>query len=307
VVISGSELRPPEPLAIPGLMEALVSWINRPNGLDRLVFATMAHHKLAAIHPFLDGNGRVARLLLNLLLVKVGYPVVNIRREDRPRYYEALSFADVGLYSPLVNLALDRALEIFGEMKRVKEETERMRVWADSLGEKEAESAQRREEREYRIWLSSFETVKLEFQSRAELLDDELDSIDISFKPYPSPDLTKYLSLRDRGRAVQSWFFSLRFRRHDEGQHFFFRFYRDFSIHPGERVIPLQLNWFRDGLETPVDQPSIRLREMWIEKESGLVVRRQEGGRTINAPEASAAKVTEQFFEDVLRSCFGVG
>ena len=307
VVISGSELTPPEPLAVPGLMHALMNWINRPKGLDRLAFATIAHHKLLAIHPFLDGNGRVARLLLNFLLMKVGYPIVNIRREDRPRYYEALSFADIGLYSPLIGLTLDRVLEIFREMKRVKEETERMRLWADRLGEKEAESAQRREEREYRIWLSSFETVKLEFQSRAELLDDKLDSIDISFKPYPPPDLTKYLSLRDRGRASQSWLFSLRFRRGAESQHFFFRFYRDYSLHSGDRVIPLQLNWFRDGIETLVDDPSIRLREIWTDKESGLMVHKQEGGgRMGRAPDASPARIAEQFFDDVLRSCFGI-
>lgn len=306
VVISGSELTPPEPLAIPGLMQALVAWINKPNKLDRLAFAVLAHHKLTAIHPFLDGNGRVARLLLNLLMMKVGYPIVNIKRDDRPRYYEALSFADLGLYSPLLGLALDRALDIFGEMKRVKEETERMRLWADNLGQKEAEVAQRREEREYRIWLSSIETVRLEFQSRAELLDDELDSVDISFKPYPPPDLTKYLTLRDKGRAAQNWFFSLRFRHRNETQTFFFRFYRDFALHPGEKVIPLQLNWFRDGLETPVDLPSIKLREVWIQKEAGLMVRRQEGNRFVNSLEASAAKVAEQFFEDVLRSFFGI-
>jgi Fic family protein len=307
VVISGSELTPPEPLAVPGVMEALLNWINKPKDLDRLAFASIAHHKLVAIHPFLDGNGRVSRLLMNFLLMRVGYPIVNIRREDRPRYYEALSFADIGLYSPLINLTLDRVLDIFREMKRVKEETERMRLWADRLGEKEAESAQRREEREYRIWLSSFETVKLEFQSRAELLDDELDSIDISFKPYPAPDLTKYLTLRDKGRAAQTWFFSLRFRRDQESQHFFFRFYRDFEIHRGEKVIPLELNWFRDGIETPVDDPSLRLREIWTDKAQGLMVRRQEGGRVTSAPEASPARIAELFFEDVLKSCFGIG
>ncbi len=67
------------------------------------------------------------------------------------------------------------------------------------------------------------------------------------------------------------------------------------------------INWFKNGEETPVDAPSIRLREIWIDKERGLMVRRLDAGRTSTAPEASAAKIAEQFFEDVLRSCFGIG
>jgi Fic family protein len=308
VVITGSELKPPEPLAVPGSMQQLVNWTNRLKQLDTLAFAVVAHHKLTAIHPFMDGNGRVARLLLNLILMKAGYPVVNVRREDRPRYYEALNFADVGLYSALIGLTLDRALEVFNEMKRVREETDRMKVWADRLGQKEAELAQRREEREYRIWLSSFETVRLEFQSRAEILADELGSVEIFFKAYPVPDFSKYMLLREKGRAAQSWFFSLRFHN-DAGttEHFFFRFYRDFMIHDQEKVIPLQLNWFADGEESPVEHPAVRLRELWVDKEKGLFTRRLEAGRPISAPEPSASRVAEQFFEDVLKACFGIG
>ena len=309
VVITGSDLKPPEPLAVPGLAQQLVAWINHPKSLDTFAFAVIAHHKMTAIHPFMDGNGRVARLLMNLILVRSGYPVVNIRREDRPRYYEALTFADVGLYSALISLALDRSLEVFSEMKRVREETDRMKVWADKLGQKEAEVAQRREEREYRIWLSSFETVRLEFQSRAEVLADELDSVEISFKAYPAPDFSKYIQLRDRGRAPQSWFFSLRFHDNDVStQHFFFRFYRDYSIHHANReIIPLQLNWFVNGDEAPVDNPAIRLRELWIDKEKGLFVRRLESGKPVSTSEPSTSRVAEQFFEDVLKACFGIG
>ncbi|HXS94616.1 MAG TPA: translation initiation factor IF-2 N-terminal domain-containing protein [Candidatus Limnocylindrales bacterium] len=309
VVITGSDLKPPEPLAVPGLMQQFVAWINRPKQLDTFAFAVIAHHKMTAIHPFMDGNGRVARLLLNLVLVRAGYPVVNIRREDRPRYYEALTFADVGLYSALISLALDRSLEVFSEMKRVREETDRMKLWADKLGQKEAEVAQRREEREYRIWLSSFETVRLEFQSRAEVLADELDSVEISFKAYPAPDFSKYILLRDKGRAPQTWFFSLRFHNNDGNtQHFFFRFYRDYYIHHANReIIPLQLNWFVNGEEAPVDNPAIRLRELWIDKEKGLFVRKLEAGKLVSIAEPSTSRVAEQFFEDVLKVCFGIG
>jgi Fic family protein len=309
VVIAGSDLKPPEPLAIPGLMQTLTTWINAPKSLDIFAFAVIAHHKLTAIHPFMDGNGRVARLLLNLILVRSGFPVVNIRREDRPRYYEALTLADKNLYSPLVSLALDRSLEVFGEMKRVREETERMKAWADKLGQKEAEVAQRREEREYRIWLSSFETIRLEFQSRAEVLADELDSVEISFKAYPAPDLSKYILLREKGKAPQSWFFSLRFQDNEGNtQHFFFRFYRDFNIHPGDRdLVPLQLNWFVNGQEAPVDVPAIRLRELWIDKEKGLFVRRLDSGKATSMAEPATSRVAEQFFEDVLKACFSIG
>jgi hypothetical protein len=205
-------------------------------------------------------------------------------------------------------LALDRSLEVFNEMKRVREETERMKVWAHKFGKKEAEVAQRREEREYKIWLSSFETVRLEFQSRAEVLAEELERLEIVFKAYPAPDFSKYIQLRDKGNAPQSWFFSLRFHDEDNTQYFFFRFYRDRSIHRGDRdIVPLQLNWFVDNQEAPVDTPAIRLRELWIDKDKGLFARRLEAGKLILTAEPSASGVAEQFFEDVLKACFGIG
>jgi Fic family protein len=67
VIISGSEHKPPEPLAVPGLVADLVEWINRNRNEDPIILATLAHHQLAAIHPFKDGNGRVSRLLMNLV------------------------------------------------------------------------------------------------------------------------------------------------------------------------------------------------------------------------------------------------
>jgi hypothetical protein len=148
----------------------------------------------------------------------------------------------------------------------------------------------------------------LEFQSRAELLADELDSVEISFKAYPVPDFSKYMLLRDHGRAPQSWFFSLRFHDADGiTQHFFFRFYRDYTIHYREKVIPLQLNWFINGEESPVSEPAIRLRELWVDKEKGLFVRRFEAGKPTSVAEPSPARVAEQFYEDVLKACFGIG
>ncbi len=54
-----------------------------------------AHYRLVAIHPFGDGNGRTARLLMNLLLLRQGYPPVTVRPEDRRTYLDALELASV--------------------------------------------------------------------------------------------------------------------------------------------------------------------------------------------------------------------
>jgi Fic family protein len=55
-----------------------------------LLVAAAAHTWFVTIHPFIDGNGRVARLLLNLILMRYGYPIAIITKDDRLRYYDAL-------------------------------------------------------------------------------------------------------------------------------------------------------------------------------------------------------------------------
>ncbi len=62
------------------------------------------HARFERIHPFRDGNGRVGRLLLNLLLVRHGYPPAIIYKRDRGRYLRALSRADAGETGPLAEL-----------------------------------------------------------------------------------------------------------------------------------------------------------------------------------------------------------
>ena len=134
VIISGSEHRPPEPLAVPAMVSDLVEWINHNRDQDPIVLATLAHHQLAAIHPFKDGNGRVSRLLMNLILLQHGYPISNIKQEDRPTYYEALAFADVGIFDPLIRLVKEAGAGLFAEYVRIRTETKRAIEWAAKWG-----------------------------------------------------------------------------------------------------------------------------------------------------------------------------
>lgn len=87
------------PEETPAKMTDLVDWLRKhqeKNDLHPLVLAAIFHYRFVAIHPFDDGNGRMSRLLMNLLLMQDGYPPVVIKQQDRQAYYYALRQADAG-------------------------------------------------------------------------------------------------------------------------------------------------------------------------------------------------------------------
>ena len=89
VRISGSQTILPNPLKVPDLMKDFSEWLVKKDN-DMLMKAIEAHYRLVTIHPFVDGNGRTARLLLNSMLLENGYVPIIIRTIDRRRYLSAL-------------------------------------------------------------------------------------------------------------------------------------------------------------------------------------------------------------------------
>jgi Fic family protein len=102
----------PNPAKIPELMREFGLWLETAGSVPATVFE--AHFRLTAIHPFGDGNGRTARLLMNLLLIRGGYPPVAIRPEDREGYLAALEqgsvAADLTSFQSLMHERLDATL-----------------------------------------------------------------------------------------------------------------------------------------------------------------------------------------------------
>lgn len=84
----------PSPAEIPYLMGDLAAWLGRAPDTPETAFT--AHRRLVDIHPFNDGNGRTARLLMNLILIRGGYPPVSVRPEDRLQYIRALQQSQAG-------------------------------------------------------------------------------------------------------------------------------------------------------------------------------------------------------------------
>lgn len=96
VYIKGSKHIPPQPYMVQKEMEDYFIWYEKnKTRLHPLVLAAEMHEKLVSIHPFIDGNGRTARLIMNLILLKTGYVIANIKgdAENRLKYYESLEKA----------------------------------------------------------------------------------------------------------------------------------------------------------------------------------------------------------------------
>ena len=120
VLISGVEHTPPEPIAVPGEMKNFMDWYHKEGvKLHPVEQAAMVHGIFVKIHPFIDGNGRTARLLMNFELMKEGFPPTIIRNENRASYYTALDHAHTtGDYKQFIDMVADeveRSLDLFLE------------------------------------------------------------------------------------------------------------------------------------------------------------------------------------------------
>jgi Fic family protein len=180
VFITGTDHTPPDASAVPFAMARLINWfgISRQK-LHPIELAAKLHYQLVFIHPFLDGNGRTARLLMNVILMRKGYPLAIILKNDRKKYYQVLQQADKNNYPPLIRFvarSVERSLDIYLKTltpiskqrekfyslteiaKKVSFSAEYLNLLA-RLGKLEAH-------KEKRNWLTSLEAVKRYLDSR---------------------------------------------------------------------------------------------------------------------------------------------
>ena len=105
VMIMGAKHVPPQPYSIEPKIEQLLLWYNEENSENFITKLARFHVEFEGIHPFIDGNGRTGRLLVNLELMKLGYPPIDIKYIDRMAYYAAFdSYHTKGDLGPMINL-----------------------------------------------------------------------------------------------------------------------------------------------------------------------------------------------------------
>jgi Fic family protein len=180
VIIGGTDYKPPEAIEVPKLVEDLVHWIRKnQNKLHPVELAALIHYKLVAIHPFFDGNGRTARLLMNVVLMQAGYPLAIILKNDRKKYYQVLSKADKGDLLPFVRFiaqAVERSLDIYLKILTPKEREKEKFISLSQLSKGTkfspkylnllARMGKLEAHKEGRIWFSSREALKRYLEGR---------------------------------------------------------------------------------------------------------------------------------------------
>ena len=96
VAIRGSKFMPPSPVEVYPMLTEFFQWYNRSKTkLHPVELSALAHIKFATIHPFGDGNGRISRLIMNFILNRKKYPMLDIEYERRNGYYNALERSQV--------------------------------------------------------------------------------------------------------------------------------------------------------------------------------------------------------------------
>ena len=202
VRIAGSEHRPPK--AWREVMDAMESWqawsLANPT-VPALLRGAVLHTWLTHIHPFIDGNGRTARAILNLELIRAGLPSVIIRRKDRERYLDALAESDFGGdLGPITELVTDRAKDALRDLERVAKAQQ---------GYDEATARLRaRQERQLAIWNDA---VKLLFSLLEEAAEQSFGQVgSVATRWYDDQILLDdFVALCQGDPAGNSWLFRI--------------------------------------------------------------------------------------------------
>ena len=200
VTIKGSDHTPPRTWReVMDQMEAWEKWSKDNYALPAPVRAIILHAWMAHIHPFIDGNGRSARAITNLELIRAGYPPIIIKKKERDRYIQSLSESDsAGDIRSFFELMIER---IEGALTGLE----------ISAGQKEGYNAlqqkiRRTQEQQLRIWETS---IQLLVSTLDHFIQEAIGTGgSVSIKIFESPlDLDDYISLCEGKAAPKSWAF----------------------------------------------------------------------------------------------------
>ena len=212
VRIAGAEFEPPDAIFIHDEMEALEKWFEQQEPcLNPLLAAAIGHAHLVRIHPFSDGNGRVARLLVNFILLRRHWPPIWLPDEERVRYYEACAAADKGDISPLVELFSERLRCSVEQWSRLLTEAWNAERFAKQAADALQDAVLKDLRRNYELEYPAYEMVLSSFRKVADSVNARLSAkvAGIRIHSYQGINFAQYAAIVQEGKAPLTWYFVL--------------------------------------------------------------------------------------------------
>lgn len=322
VMIRGAKQQPPGAEKVPDLMDQFFSRLNEVKEAEPtihgLVLATWAHGAIARIHPFEDGNGRIARLWQDMLLLRARLTVAIIRPQDRQAYLDALSQADEDEFNPLVQLICQRVMSTFQVYLNAQEAADELQGWASTIvGETSARDAERRK-MDYLRWRHAVEQLRDAFERCGSIINRSSDrSLEVQVQSYDIIDQPTWETLLSGGSAKRTWFFKVQFRKYSRIVWYYFYFGRHFrqtddaSIEDQGPFVAILVSQQQSGEESAIrldeiENCPISLRELLVLERQ--VIRRRWDFDTSRMTYDQGVKpidVAKDFFEEVLLKVLG--
>lgn len=196
VQISGAVHKPPSPAIIQSHMEQYLTWLERSEDIPPILRAAVLHAWLVHIHPFADGNGRTARAVSNLALIRSGYPIVVIRRKDRPRYYEALARSDEADLGSFLQLLLERSSDSLIQIDRIRQTASGISIALQRIREQEVSR--------YRLWSDGLRLFSSTLAHTFQELESDTD-FQVASTFYGLPEIEDFRKMSERDPSGNSW------------------------------------------------------------------------------------------------------
>lgn len=231
VTISGSSYKPAGPESVPVEMETFGRWL-APASVPGpafasslgLVVAAAAHSWFVMIHPFVDGNGRVARLLMNLVLMRYGFPIGIITRDDRLRYYDALEESQSADLTPMLGLLSECVVESLEYWEEAARESKEAADFAKAIAERLASKPLAKASGEYEVWRSAMDLLRGYFKQIVDGIAAAGGLYRVYFKDFGHLDFEKFVALKQGHSVKRTWFFRIDFRVEDRAARYLFYF-----------------------------------------------------------------------------------
>lgn len=311
VQISGSAFPTPAPETVAAQMQEFSRWlgpISTPGekyaSVDGLIYAAVAHAWFVYIHPFVDGNGRLSRVLMNLILMRYGFPISIISKDDRKRYYDALEISQSGDLTDFLALLIDCACESVDEYEAAVKDQRDEEEWSRRLVDRLTKPQQVQARNEYELWSSAMELLKKYFGRVVSMIHTQASArgVSVYLKSFDPLEFEKYESLRNGRTTKRTWFFRIDFRTERKSARYLFFFGMPATAFKGKfdvtvHVAREQTPYHFERLEFLPSEGVPNLFEIGYSPDEELFVARRRGGRL---DKSKIEKIGELFMEEVV-------